>query len=590
MISLVQYYSPKEEIKDAVHKFGLLYQLLNQDKVETWTKKNKSNFSGTMSELSGLLEIDDFMTIKESDKWFTLLTAKFLLDKFNPDFDISKLSKLDDSEVLFVGKTVKEGFESKKILEEWLKPLLEDEACIQAIEDACMVAINKAFRILKISNLEESKVKEFTVYPYVLEIQSAEEMLTFLKLQKEVRNCLIVTLQRNKEYGWKSEFYLFLVYKGTLYSIDNSEGRLNLSNTEGCRNPDRYLERKYDKVWLPVDLLESKESKSKELMVKGAKVYKITSLEDIAKDTPGIIYWLYAFVDRVISYVEEQEVPKGVTTAELPKLLTYANKSDFKIEDSGAGSYLEEIYASDCKDIVVQEKHLPKLVGTEEYVRNVIAYRKRELIAESLQKTVEKDYKKNSKKVYEEIRKFVRGWPIEDLLRRSLADKGYSYMQYRQFGFQEKEDGLQKEKLVRFGDGGRWFWDEGENVINISSNLYVDRNCSKRSECICCKKVRWKQMVILDFIDWRQFVEFFGITEKDIPIQMKQHLHQQLEMYVGNPILDDTDPVDELKDPWFREKENRMGGPLLRICIPVCNRCLKRLGYVNKEDKCSNTK
>lgn len=580
MIQLAQYSNPSSGITEAVEKLTQYYHVVNQDKISVYTKQaNKSSFSWkTLGELRGFTEVEKFYNIKESCKWSTFLKAKFLLENFKSELGIEVIGKLTDEQVLFVTQTIRDGLKARKLLESWLKPMSDTEA--QAIEDACFVDIGKTFKVLKLSSFEDSTESSFSVYPYILNIESAEEMAIFLRIQKSVRNCLIVTLQRNKEYQWKSTFFLFLVYKGTLYSVDNLENRLNLNNTEGCRNPDRYIERKYDKVWLPLELLDkAKKSNSHQLIVKGTKVYKIASLEDYAKKAPEIIYWLNVFVDRVIDFVLEQKVEQGVTASDLPKLLTYVNSNKLKIPNSGAGAYLEEIYTENCKSIVVQEKHLPKLVGTQEYVRNVLAYKRRGLIAESLQKAVDLDHKKNSEKVYDDIRKFVQNWPIKDLIKRSLQKKKYSYMQYPHFGFQQHPDGLQKESIFRMFDSKNnysWNYENKANLINVNTHLYEYVIGQPHTNCACCAKWKWKQIIVLDFIDWRQFIEFFEITEKEIPIQMKQHLHQQLEMYVGNSILDDTDPIDELNDPWFRETENGMGGPLLRVSIPVCNRCLKR--------------
>ncbi len=585
MISLIEYFNPKQEIIEAVDKLSLYYQLYEQESLNKWNnRENKNSLSGkSLDEFLRLVDIDEFIKFKDNIVGHIFLKARFLLDKFSNNFNVQLLKGLSNDESLLVTNIIKDGLESKNILEDWLKPLTQGEIEI-AINDALTVDIDKKFQILKIEQIYEHKGDEkknnFKIYPYILDIESAAEMVHFLRIQSDIKDCLILTLQRNNKYQWKSNFYLFFIYKGILYNIDNSDRRLNIYNTEGCRNPDRYLENKYDKIWLPIRVLSNKnKSNETNLIVKGAKVYKIDSLDNITKDFPETVYWLYIFIGRVINYINTEKIEIGVTINDNTKLLDYS-KNKLVIERSGAGSYLEEIYASKCKDIVVQEKHLPNLIGTHKFIQDVVGYKKRELIADILSKAVKKDYKINSSKVYTAIRSFIKEYPINELLKEAALNKKYSYMHYA--GFADiHETGMRKNNIMRITDNCLWQYTDKNNVINIAGNLYS--NYRKRTVCIYDKKFQWKKIINLDFIDYRQFIEFFKISEDEIPIQMKQHLHQQSKLYVGNSILDDTDPVDKIDDPWFKEKtNNNTGGPLLRIAIPMCNRCLKKLGFTIK--------
>lgn len=584
-ISLTEYLHPSQEIEKAVDDLTMYYQLCEQDALKEWVdRKDKNTLSGkNFDEFLRLVDIDEFMKFKDNAIGSTFIKARFLLDKFSSEFDTKRLINFDDEQVQVIIRMIRNGAKAKTLLEEWLKPISEGEIAI-AIDDALSIDLKNKFQILKLEQISEpnfEKPNDFEIYPYILDIESAAEIAHFLRIQKTVRDCLILTLQRNKLYQFKSDFYLFLIYNGILYSIDNSDKRLNINNTKGCRNPDRYLEDKYDKVWLPFRILSSKRKTDETaLVVKGTKVYKIDSLDNIAKDFPETLYWLYIFLGRVVNYINTEKVELGVTTSDNTKLLTYS-KNEFKIEGAGAGSYLEEIYASKCKDIVVQEKHLPNIIGTQKFISDIIGYRKRELIAKILNKTVQNDHKRNAAKVYNEIRAFVKDYPIDRILKKAKLNAEYEYMNYKRFGSTGPDTGILKERIMYIADESLWQYTDKNNIINITGDLYSNHG-RKRTACVYDKKFQWKKIIRLDFIDYQQFLEFFEISENDIPSQMKQHLHQQSELYVGNPILNDTDPVDEIKDPWFREHENRMGGPLLRVAIPICNRCLKKLGFYDK--------
>jgi hypothetical protein len=366
---------------------------------------------------------------------------------------------------------------------------------------------------------------------------------------------------------------LFLIYNGILYSIDNSDRRLNQDNTEGCRNPDRYLERHFDKTWLPIDLLWNKKvSKSKELMIKESKVYRLQSFEKIGKKQPEIIYWLIIFLYRCIEHIKNKEVAKGITVSELPKLIEYANKKEFQGDDwSGSGQFLYDHFKKECKDLVITEKNLPVAIGTGEFVNNLLLYKRRQLQADLIQKKVEEDYEKNHEQVYKWVEQFVKNIKPEDLVKRVLENNKYSYMGYPRFT-EDRIIKLEKEEILKIGD--KYY---GNGLRDNELDFTTQKHWRDKQYCYVCNKVLYKKELCLRFRDYRQFLEFFNLKENEIPEQMKLYLHHQLEMYVGNSILKDTDPIDEIKSRWFEEHSHQYGGAKFDINIPVCNRCIKKL-------------
>jgi hypothetical protein len=392
---------------------------------------------------------------------------------------------------------------------------------------------------------------------------------------------LIITLQRDKKYQFKSTFYLFLIYNGILYSIDNSDQRLNINNTEGLRNPGRYIDRKYDKIWLPLNLIEEdlEISTQKDLILRNSSIKKIISLEKISEEQPEIICWLYIFLDKTIQYINTNDIDQGITKNDIVKSIEYINSNpvDLVLQSDGPGKYLENIYLTKCTDIVVKEDQLPKVVGTENYIKQVIAYSRRQLFADNIKNLVLKDYTKNHKKVYQKITDFVKNYPLNILIEKALKNEKYSCMIYPSFASDVEEEGLIKKEILSMVTSSYY--------IYSSLDIYLGDTFDKfNGVCIYDKKTKWKKLVVLSFIDYRQFFEFFEIIEENIiPHQMKDHLHQQSTWYVGNSILNDLDPIDMIYDPWFKRENNRNDHPKINVIIPICNKCIKKLQRVKNE-------
>lgn len=570
--SFKEYFEPSDKILSAINDLQNYYFVTHQEYASLYLKnQDKNSFKGNLVDYIEINKIKELLGI-DNNLVKPIISTIFLLKYFQKNFDTLLLSQLNKQDANTFYETIKKGYLAKEVLEKWIKPLQKGDI-LQSIEDASKVDLNKTFQILKLQDLQLEDGKEIGLYPYLLEIESAEEMVYFLKLQKNINNCLLVTIQRNKNYDWKSFFYLFLIYKGILYSIDNSDHRLNQDNTEGCRNPDSYLERHFDKVWLPINLLWNKKvSKSKELMIKESKVYRLQSFEKIGKEQPEIIYWLINFLYRCIDHIKNKEVAQGITVGESPKLIEWANKKEFRGDDySGAGQFLYDHFKKECKDLIITEKNLPVAIGTKDFVENLLGYKRRQLQADLIQKKINEDYEKNHEQVYNWIETFVKKINPEVLVKRTLEDNEYSYMKYPGFT-EERIIELRKEKILKVSDG---YYGNGldKNELDVTEQ----KHWRDKQYCYVCNKVLYKKELCLRFRDYRQFLEFFNLKENEIPEQMKLYLHHQLEMYVGNSLLDDTDPVDELRCSWFSEHEHQYGGTKFDINIPVCNRCIKKL-------------
>jgi len=397
----------------------------------------------------------------------------------------------------------------------------------------------------------------------------------------------------DKKRMWKSTFYMLLIYNGKLYSIDNSDGRVNTDNTEGDRDPDRYLERKYSGMWFPLHLIMGTPKKKSEALTTTDKgLYVLSTFEELEKTSPENVYWFLFFMGRIVDTLEAKDlkIEKAFMNSDVQKLLTSGEKIDYKADSCmsiSSGEYLLDVYKDVAsKDIVLAEGSVNLVVATKEHALAVVAYKRRQLLCEEIQKAVNDDYKKNHKSVYKWISEFVQAQDKSKLVAKALQDKQYSYMYYAQFGTDRGIGDhpnaidtfeLRKKKILR---KDRYF--KPENTLNIFlSNKWKQEG--RTFECMFHPKFKYHTRYNLKFDDWREFAEFFELKDVNIPLQMKQHLHQHSELYTGNSILDDTDPLDEINDPWFLEDGKRWvqwrghEHPEINVIFEVCGHCIKKM-------------
>ena len=440
--NLAEYMKPSSKIIKATEDLEKFYQLVHQENMKVYIGKIKQKgFKGTLREYCQLEEVKELMD-GDGKLWEQLQKAIFLLEKYSTEVDTEKFVEISDDDITAIIKIIKEGINAHGIISKWVKPLEKEKDVIQALDDAMKLEMSK-FQILKIADIHSASNEKIGLMDDILEIESPDDLINYLKSCKNVNDSLMVTFQRHKQFDFKGVFYLFLIYKGKLYSIDNSERRVNINNTRGARNPDRYLE-KYCDIWLPFELFYTKNNKNKLPMVPGARVYKAKSFQKIQEQEPAVIYWLNMFIYRIMEHIlnKKTKLEIGMTFKSSVKLLPYINKkhdySSYKSielsELQGAGAYLTKIFGEETsKEIVLSESHVPDLIGTKKYVQDVIEYNRRELFANQLQMRLNKDYSENHKKLYLWIDKFFKAQDVEKLVEKAMLDKKYSYMYYHQF-------------------------------------------------------------------------------------------------------------------------------------------------------------
>jgi len=453
-VDLFEYFSPPQKIIDAVCCLEVFYQLTHQKEMDVYSKKGKDDlFSGRLFDYFRLQGVKELMSF-EGKPWSCLLKAIFLLDNYTSNVDMKGINKLSIEDAEQFISIIKKGISSYSIVKKWVEPLSKKKGAVDAVYDAVNVDIGNQFKILQLAKLKNyNKGKTAFLSNDILDIENPESLTYYLQHTKdETSDCLIVAIQRNKQYDFRGVFFLFLICNGQLYSIDNSSNRLNLDNTEGMRNPSRYLERQYDKVWLPIDLLFEEEIKRK-VIIKGQKVFKIYTWDKIAKDNIGYLYWLNMFLFRVIDYISTTKILKGLTSKQSIPLLETGNKTiDFSYETRnwhGNNEYLLNKYKNKVttKALVLKKDWLPQIIATKEHIQNVIAYKKRELIADEIEKSLFEDFDENKLKIKKWIGRFLKKLDAEQLIIKALEDFEYSYMHYPQFT-EKREIKLCKKKIL----------------------------------------------------------------------------------------------------------------------------------------------
>lgn len=609
--SLKEFIFPSEEIKQLVTDLEFYHQFNNQSSVKLYEKwRGKNYYKGSLTDYVELDSIKELLDMSLGKNWQYLITTIYLVNHYTTDVDMDGFHKLNPEYQDEVIELIRKGQTAHEKLTEWLKPINKKNV-LDAIYDAVKISFGEneysLFQILKFGKIESNSSEGVVLHKHILEIDNPSALVEYFKLQKEtIKDCIILTFMRNKKYEFKPTVYFFFVWQNYLYVIDMGERRLNLDNTAGQRNPTRYYE-KFDRIWLPVDIIfGEKKSKSTQVTIRKQKVFRRGNLFDMFKKSPEMKAWLDMFTYRILDYIQnpKKKIEFGVTTYDTIKALE--DKSQKKIEKrvkvlgkryssfesvGDAGSYLIDSYADKITSIVPSTSDMPMIIGTSDFIEGVVKYKQRNELANTIQKLNYKDWKKNSKRVYDWFKKFVKSHRLSDIIRLALQDKEYTYLEYPHWTEKIKKPTLMSESIMKLDYDYDWHYGDEPLIISwcLNEKLYD-------SPCENCRKFKAKLFIEIEFKDYRQVCEFFNTEKEKLPTEFVKHFHRQNETYVGNSILDDTDPVDEISDFWFRDIQTHQmegwkstggkfpdGQPFLKIIIPLCKHCVKKHGGIVPE-------
>lgn len=596
-----KYLNPDQDIIQAIADNFILIQLLNQngmDQFEEYTKTSK--FSGNLFDFATTRLMDEFVK-SEGKPWEYIVKAYNLrnscVDKIDPNVFLS----IPDEQLAEFSTMIKKGTIARKKINDWIPE--KDLKNFGVIHDASKVKLStgasySGLDILEIADIKTNDNGGLVLYKDILKLKSLDGIINYFKNTSiSMKSGVLLTAIINEGRPYKSIFYIFVLYNNKLYSISNQGNRLNLENTEGDRNPDRYIERKYENMQLPLYLLYEKEkftadnestknSETTALAFFDENPDTILSTWDaVFKQTPWCYYWIKMLTLKIFDFMENEDIVKGMIPSESVKLLKKTNESGevpFTTEQrQGKGKYLIDIYGSNITAITASRDLISTIITTKDQTLKLIEYKRRQDFANEIRSELTKDYEQKHVQVYESIKKLIETKSTEFIISKALEKKTYPYTRYHSFG---SNNGKQIDENRYTVQGKIAHTSDAFNSTRMEhrpEHLLLKYNTedilpwSKNMVCEVCGTTKKKMFVNLNFLEWTQMEKFFEIPIETFPKEMKNHLHQQNELYVGNTILDDVDPIDTIMDTWFRYRYQ--GEARFQVSIPICKRCYNKI-------------
>jgi hypothetical protein len=600
--------NPDQEILDAIDDSLTLFQMINQDAISKFIEYQKtSTYHGSMGNYAKMRIMDEIEAHKNKP-WEHIIKTYNIMKHDIRRIDIEIYENIPDDYLHEFSLIIKKGYIGQQKVHTWIEN--NSKTQLEALYHACNVKIGsgekyKDLDVLEIADITTTNKENVAIYNNVLEIKSPDDLIQSLKhTDKPIQNGIILTLHRDEKRYYKGTFYIFFAFNNKLYSISNQSKRLNLNNTEGDRNPEGYIQRKYENTWLPVYLLygdkyvpditetsEIPETRDITIINKNSDNI-ITTWDDIYKRIPECYHWINMVMWRVTEYVQSQKINKGITPNDTIKLIQTTNENSTpcsELKDNiGPGKYLYDIYLPKTQAITINQNTIPPIISTQQHIEDIITYKRRQNLASDIKSKLMEDYNNNHRSVYDKIRNIIDSKDIEWTILRALEDKRYTYIKYRDFGFDthgqktNEPYTIRDKKVMSIIENPLNGINNDDPVHVIASNNNQERYVSlSDTKCVACNKSKHKLTIALDFIDWKQMINFFDIPIERFPKEMIDHLHQQNEMYIGNKILNDLDPIDLINDPWFRTDIRNY--PKITVFIPICKRCYNK--YKKQIDK-----
>ena len=499
-INLTDYFSPSQEVLNAVEKTSILYQIINQETLKIYEKwKDKKYFKGTMWEYTQLDKYGMFIkNLSKGKVWDPLVQAIWLLENTSTEVDFAEIAFMTEEHKKEIFKLIDQGVLSYFNLSLWLSELMKNKNSFDAIMDAMKVSIGVGkyikIQVLEVGELENVKKGEFQIFNDILEIQHPEELVEYLRHKKNLSECLILTFKRNPVHNFKLDVIMFAVLGKKLYTLDIGERRLNVENVAGCRNPGKYFNRMDDGIWLPYDLLidknlERPKNLKTALALPTSTVWKVGTIEALQKEAPEYIYWLTLVLFRVADYIQNNKVQRAYTSRMALKLLedkTSIPLKRIKSESIGdSSSYLIKKYGQQITAIVPTKGNLLSVIGTKEYVEGLIDYERRKDFAIQLKDIIKKDWYDNREETFKWFIDFVKSFDLVRITKIALKEEKYPIMFYKTAFGRHSLDGetLRKEEGPKDGmfsgaPTGRWWigYKEKKRILQVKGKDYIGRD------------------------------------------------------------------------------------------------------------------
>jgi len=444
----------------------------------------------------------------------------------------------------------------------------------------------------------------------------------------------------NVPYGKKAEtaFYILFRQDDYAYLVETCKhsyrDQIYRGKSNGTPGDDAWLDKKYEKILLPVGLVLdffSKENESTEIINK--KHLDFIPIGKFDDCSPYTIIWLHGFIDLCTGCFKNPKFFKDISTAVSPEFVLSVLPEEISqlpaIYQGNLPTINEAVTAWSPEEVEVDtpktylETMIPKtslenialpkgLLTSYEQIRRGAVFEKRKVAANLLAESLKKDFLDNYKKVHGEIKDFVLSRDKCKYISKALQNDSYACTSYVQFhACADYPDGHSRVEKVPILFG----WDI-KNALRRSLISPVRQNYTpyyhhdevKLSDqkiygtqhfCDYCNSAKVLFRFALSFSDYSQFRDFYDVSEKEeaiLPEQFKKYLNQSLTEYTGNSILNDVDPVSLIRNPWWMDSiqdwseegyaRSQNNHPVFVVSFCTCGRCLKKLApeiYARKD-------
>lgn len=510
---------------------------------------------------------------------------------------------------------------------------------LKALKHAMYISLHhygcREFLVSKIPISEEHPFDmELVLNPHVFYTDKPEQIISFAYQAKPG-----VYIIANVPYGNHAEtaFYILFRQKGCAYLVENSKHSFRdqyyRNKSNGTAGQDAWLDRKYDTCYLPVDVvLRFLAGETTSKAVKVFEGHEFVSLGKLTECSPLTVLYTYAFIDRCITYLKDNDFASGISNTSCAGFVDQLLKGSTENVPAIAASLLPAVGALDISwspdkagvdnvsDTLKRvEAELPELLSTDlsglpqgsltsiEHLRRSVVYRNRLARAETLKDLWRKDFKENLVCVLGDLSSFIISRGIKFLAQKSLRNLTYPLRVYHQFGGNHKTNDLGYMDTTILSAVDRKLKDEHDSYLSTFRLMgYTQKHQTYPSDgersfsyptsidsgytqlCCYCDCTLARHFYTLQFLDWDIFEAFFEIKKEElhlIPNQIKIYLNQACTEYFGNSILSDIDPIALIRNPWFIASLDRLGDiqfsqrsvPAYYVHFKLCGNCLRDL-------------
>jgi hypothetical protein len=460
------------------------------------------------------------------------------------------------------------------------------------------------------------------INPNIFYTSNPTQIINFTTLAKPG-----VYIIANIPYGQYQDtaFYIIFRQEKFAYIIENNKhsyrDQIYRTKSDGTSGQDAFLEMKYDHTYFPIQLvIDFLQKQSSSTNIINPETLNFIPLGNIFDCCPEIVLWNYAFIDTCAQHLLKEDFAQQIslaacidfikpeitsTDSNLPAVYTSAlpsltsldlSWSAKKIDAKGHITTGTPLLDTFRPNVTLEQISLPvaKITSLEQLHRELI-FNKRKKEAEIMQETINKDFIEHFDSVKNHILKL-------------LHKKGVCFIALKSQKFTYPKTVYPQPKKVLFHEGDEDEVKENPKIIQVpllqifdSKKRLLQENSAPLGRCVfyneppfrgkpycdLCRTFPTLYFFALDFKEYAHFKSFLEITDDStVPAQLKDFLSQDQKIgYIGNPLLDDIDPMAMVQIPWW--KTSLCQGEIIKyrndrnICLPIrfglCGKCQNKI-------------